>query len=309
MSKVSKRRIVSGILILDKAIGVSSNGALQDAKYLYKAKKAGHTGSLDPLATGVLPLCFGEATKFSQYLLDADKRYEATIKLGITTASGDAEGEILAECEVEAYSEEVIEAALDQFRGEIEQVPPMYSALKVNGQTLYKLARKGIEVERAARPVTIYELDLLANEGDALVVEVLCSKGTYIRTLAEDIGKVLGCGAHVSALRRTQSGPFHIDQAIDIESLRAKEQETGPEGLDELLLDASFALEGWNKIVLSEISAAFILQGQAVQIAKSPTSGWVKLFKESNETNDEEFIGVGEIMEDGKVAPRRLVAN
>ncbi|MFT7686464.1 MAG: tRNA pseudouridine55 synthase, partial [Candidatus Azotimanducaceae bacterium] len=154
-----------------------------------------------------------------------------------------------------------------------------------------------------------YELDLLANEGDALVVEVLCSKGTYIRTLAEDIGKVLGCGAHVSALRRTQSGPFHIDQAIDIESLRAKEQETGPEGLDELLLDASFALEGWNKIVLSEISAAFILQGQAVQIAKSPTSGWVKLFKESNETNDEEFIGVGEIMEDGKVAPRRLVAN
>ncbi|MFT5210381.1 MAG: tRNA pseudouridine55 synthase [Flavobacterium sp.] len=309
MNKVSKRRAINGILILDKAIGISSNGALQEVKHLYNAKKAGHTGSLDPLATGVLPLCFGEATKFSQYLLDADKRYEATIKLGIRTASGDAEGEILEACKVDAYSDDELEKALDQFRGAIEQIPSMYSALKVNGQTLYKLARKGIEIERAARPITIHQLDLLSNQGDVLILDVLCSKGTYIRTLAEDLGKVLGCGAHVSALRRTQSGPFHIDQAIGIDGLRVKEQEVGLEAIDTLLFDASFALEGWNKIVLSELSAAFIMQGQAVQIAKSPTSGWVKLFKESNETEDEQFIGVGEIMEDGKVAPRRLVAN
>lgn len=309
MNKVSKRRLVNGILILDKAIGISSNGALQEVKHLFNAKKAGHTGSLDPLATGVLPLCFGEATKFSQYLLDADKRYKATIKLGIRTASGDAEGEILEECEVDAYSNDELEKALDQFRGAIEQIPSMYSALKVNGQTLYKLARKGIEIERAARPITIHQLDLLSNQGDVLVLDVLCSKGTYIRTLAEDLGKVLGCGAHVSALHRTQSGPFHIDQAIGIESLRVKEQETGFEAIDTLLYDASYALEGWNKILLSEVSAAYIMQGQAVQIAKAPTAGWVKLFKESNETDEEEFIGVGEIMEDGKVAPRRLVAN
>jgi len=301
---MAKRRTVNGILILDKQIGISSNGALQDAKYVYFAKKAGHTGSLDPLATGVLPLCFGEATKFSQYLLDADKRYIATAKLGVRTTTGDAEGEILEECLVTGFTDKKIEKALDQFRGDIQQVPPMHSALKVNGQTLYKLARKGIEIERKARPVTIYGIDIVSNENDCLVLDIRCSKGTYIRTLVEDLGKVLGCGAHVGALHRTQSGPYKIDQAISIDDLR----DMDTEAMDKLLLDPSTALEGWNKIVLTELSTAYIKQGQAVQVAKAPTSGWVQLFSESTDNDEEVFIGVGEIMEDGKVRPRRLVA-
>ena len=306
---MSKRRIVDGILILDKPLGISSNGALQDAKYLLQAKKAGHTGSLDPLATGVLPLCFGEATKFSQYLLDADKRYTATIKLGVSTATGDAEGEILKECEVEKLSDQALEKVLDQFRGEIKQIPSMYSALKVNGQTLYKLARKGIEVERKARPVTIHSLDLISNDGDSLVLDILCSKGTYIRTIAEDLGEALGCGAHVSALRRTKSGPFEIEQAISLDELKELKEASGFEGLDDVLLDCAAGLVGWERVVLPEISAAFVKQGQAVQIAKAPSNGLVKLFTESSNGDEEVFIGIGEIMEDGKIAPKRLVAS
>jgi len=201
-----KRREINGILILDKGIGKSSNGALQEVKRLYNAKKAGHTGSLDPLATGVLPLCFGEATKFSQFLLDANKRYVTTIKLGVVTTTGDAEGEIVEEVATQGFSTEELESALEKFRGEIEQIPSMFSAIKVNGQPLYKLARQGIEIERKSRVVTIFELNLVENNGDELILDVSCSKGTYIRTLAEDLGKVLGCGAHVIALRRTQSG-------------------------------------------------------------------------------------------------------
>ena len=308
MKSKSKRRIVNGILILDKPIGISSNGALQDAKFLLYAKKAGHTGSLDPLATGVLPLCFGEATKFSQNLLDANKRYWATIKRGVTTASGDSEGEILETKTVRGFSDAELEKALDQFRGDIEQVPSMYSALKVNGQPLYKLARQGIEIERKSRPVTIFELDLIENNGDELVLDILCSKGTYIRTLAEDLGKVLGCGAHVIGLRRTKSGPFDIEQAVTLEKLEEIKEDAGFEALDQLLLDPAAAVEDWPKIALSELSAAYIKLGQPVQVAKAPTKGWVRLFSESSETSEEQFIGVGEIMEDGRVTPRRLVA-
>ena len=206
MAKRSRaRRDVNGILVLDKPIGLSSNAALQEAKRLFYAKKAGHTGSLDPLATGVLPLCFGEATKFSQFLLDANKRYQATVTLGVATSTGDYEGEVIEEKAVDRFNDQELEAALDQFRGEISQIPSMYSALKVNGQPLYKLARQGIEIERKARQVTIFNLELLENPGVELVLDIHCSKGTYIRTLAEDLGKVLGCGAHVSSLRRNCS--------------------------------------------------------------------------------------------------------
>ena len=211
MARRRKGRPIDGILVLDKPLGVSSNRALQTAKHLYFAAKAGHTGSLDPLATGVLPLCFGEATKFSSFLLDADKGYTSTFVLGVQTATCDAEGEVLAVKSAAHVTAAQVEQALIPLRGEIEQVPPMYSALKHKGQPLYKLARAGQEVERAARRVTIYELELLAfREGEhpQVDVRISCSKGTYVRTLAEDLGQALGCGAHVSALHRTRSGPF-----------------------------------------------------------------------------------------------------
>ena len=300
-----KRRVVNGILVLDKPLDISSNGALQTVKRLYRAKKAGHTGSLDPLATGVLPLCFGEATKFSQFLLDADKRYRTEVKLGVTTETGDAEGEVVETKEIGDISVEQLEAVLAQFRGTIEQIPSMYSAIKVDGKPLYKLARQGIEIERKSRTIEIFELNLLGLEGDTLKLDVHCSKGTYIRTLAEDIGKVLGCGAHVAALRRTASGPFKLEQAVTVQELEQCLENDGEQGLDELLLSPSAALPDWPSVELTEISASYLRQGQPVQIAQAPTEGWVRIFSESQEPA---FIGVGEIMEDGRVAPRRLVA-
>ncbi len=304
----TKGRDISGILVLDKPIGISSNAALQTVKRLFDGRKAGHTGSLDPLATGVLPLCFGEATKFSQFLLDADKRYRTIVRLGVTTASGDAEGEILESREVEGYSDAMLETTLAQFRGDIEQIPSMYSAIKVDGKPLYKLARQGVEVERKARPVTLYSLELVANNGNEITLDIHCSKGTYVRTLAEDIGKVLGCGAHVVALRRTSSGPFDLAHAKTIEELELLKQEEGNSGLDNCLLPSADALPDWPRLELTEISASYLKQGQPVQIAKAPTTGWVRLFSESTDKGEECFIGVGEIMEDGRVAPRRLVA-
>jgi|TARA_B110000977_G_scaffold129697_1_gene165416 tRNA pseudouridine55 synthase len=302
-----KRREINGILILDKGIGKSSNGALQEVKRLYNAKKAGHTGSLDPLATGVLPLCFGEATKFSQFLLDANKRYVTTIKLGVVTTTGDAEGEIVEEVATQGFSTEELESALEKFRGEIEQIPSMFSAIKVNGQPLYKLARQGIEIERKSRVVTIFELNLVENNGDELILDVSCSKGTYIRTLAEDLGKVLGCGAHVIALRRTQSGPFKLDEAYSLQALEEMKASGEFEAIDSLLLSPAAAVVDWPSVELTALSASYLKQGQAVQIAKAPTTGWVSIFSESEDTLVE-FLGVGEITEDGRVAPRRLVA-
>jgi tRNA pseudouridine55 synthase len=302
-------RQVDGILILDKPAGVTSNGALQMAKRLFDANKAGHTGSLDPLATGLLPLCFGEATKFSQFLLDANKQYRARIKLGVTTDSADADGKVLHEAPVPVLNAALLEAAVAQFRGEIEQTPPMYSALKVNGQPLYKLARQGIEIERQARPVTIFKLEVEDFSADEVVLNITCSKGTYVRTLAEDLGKVLGCGAHVVGLRRLASGPFSLAQALTLEELEGLLQIKGFDGLDRSLLPVAEIVSDWPALEVPDMTAAFFKQGQAVQIAKAPTAGWVRIFSEATANRALEFLGVGEILEDGRVTPKRLVAS
>lgn len=219
--KKSSYRHLSGVFLLNKPLGLSSNSALQKVRRLFNAQKAGHTGALDPLATGLLPICLGEATKFSHYLLDSTKRYQTTVKLGQTTATGDVEGEILQQRDVLALTEANIEQVLEQFRGDIKQVPPMYSALKREGRPLYELARKGIEIEREARPVTIFELRLVSFTEDSLTLDVTCSKGTYIRVLGEDIGEALGCGGHLTKLHRVQTGHFEIDPNYTIEYLES----------------------------------------------------------------------------------------
>jgi len=299
-----KGRNISGMLLLDKPMGITSNAALQKVKRLFNACKAGHTGSLDPLATGVLPLCFGEATKFSQFLLDADKYYRARIRLGITTDSGDADGEVMETKPVPEISDEALERVLDNYRGEITQVPSMFSALKVDGQPLYKLARQGVEVEREARPVTIYELEVQDRSGDEFTLEVRCSKGTYVRTLAEDIGRDLGCGAHVAGLRRLAAGPFKIEETVSIQQL----EELLEQERDLKLQPVGAAVKDWPAVELPEVTASYIRQGQPVQVANAPTDGWVSIFAETPEDNVE-FIGVGEIQDDGLVAPRRLIAS
>lgn len=299
-----KGRNISGILLLDKPAGITSNAALQTVKRLFDASKAGHTGSLDPLATGVLPLCFGEATKFSQFLLDADKRYRATFKLGVTTDSGDADGKVLETRTVPEISDSTLESVLEHYRGEISQIPSMFSALKVDGQPLYKLARQGIEVERKSRQVTIHEFSVVERDHDEITVDVHCTKGTYVRTLAEDIGQELGCGAHVVELRRLAAGSFTIDETISMEQLEVWAEDKAQ--LDAQLLPVSSAVQDWPQVELTEVTASYIRQGQPVQIANAPTTGWVSIFSESDDPN-EEFIGVGEIMDDGRIAPRRLV--
>ena len=307
MGRRRRGRPLDGILVLDKPIGRSSNGALQACRAIFSAAKAGHTGSLDPLATGVLPVCFGEATKFSQFLLDADKAYATTIVLGCATTTGDAEGEVTAEVDASAISEQSLREAMAAFEGEIDQVPSMYSALKQNGRPLYELARKGIEVERKSRRVSIHQLDLLAfrpgvrAEAD---LQVRCSKGTYIRSLAEDIGRVLGVGAHVSVLRRTQAGPFDLSQSVSLPALEALKEEGSMDALDAFLLPIELALPQLPMLTLGESAGYFLMQGQAVQVPKAPTEGLVGL-----KLADGRFVGVGEIMDDGRVAPRRLVSN
>jgi len=296
---------VDGILVLDKPQGLSSNQALQKAKHLYFAAKAGHTGSLDPLATGVLPLCFGEATKFSQYLLDADKAYQSTFVLGVATASGDADSEVLQERSVEGITEAGVAQALKAFEGEIEQVPSMYSAIKQNGQPLYKLARQGIEVEREPRRVVISALRIDAFRGGErpeVDIYLECSKGTYVRSLAEDLGKALGCGAHVSALRRTKAGPFGLEHSHSLgtlEALKAREQ-LGE--MDGLLSPPDAALGELPLVQLSESGGFYMRQGQPVMVPNAPRDGIVRVALETGE-----FLGVGEILDDGRVAPRRLV--
>ena len=297
-----KGRDVNGILLLDKPAGITSNDALQQVKRLYFARKAGHTGSLDPLASGVLPICMGEATKVSAFLLDADKRYEVRCQLGVRTATADAEGEVLETRPVADYSDQQIEAVLEQFRGEIEQVPPMYSALKHEGQRLYKLARQGVEVEREARPVTIYELTMTGRGADWVDIRVHCSKGTYVRTLAEDIGERLGCGAHVSELRRTAVGPYADEgQLVTLDRLRELKANDMP-AMDKLLLPLETALTQWPGVELSADAAFYLRQGQPVLVPRAPTSGWVRLY-----VGNRSFLGMGEILDDGRVAPRRLI--
>ncbi|TCK18593.1 tRNA pseudouridine synthase B [Thiogranum longum] len=294
-------RDVNGILLLDKPSGITSNDALQQVKRLYFAKKAGHTGSLDPLASGVLPVCMGEATKVSAFLLDADKRYEVRCQLGVKTTTADAEGEVVSTRPVENYSDAQIESVLEQFRGAIEQIPPMYSALKHEGQRLYKLARQGVEVERDPRPVDIHELTLTGRGDDWLDISVHCSKGTYVRTLVEDIGERLGCGAHVSALRRTAVGPYGDENLVTLEQLEAVKEED-KRATDDLLLPIETALTQWPNVNLSADAAFYLRQGQAVLVPRAPTSGWVRLYE-----GEHTFLGMGEILDDGRVAPRRMM--
>lgn len=294
-------RRVDGILLLDKPLGLSSNQALQRVKRLFQARKAGHTGSLDPLATGLLPVCLGEATKISGFLLDADKRYQVRCRLGVTTTTGDAEGEILLQRPVPAIDEAMLERAVSALRGPIEQVPPMYSALKHNGERLYKLARQGVEVERKARSVTIHAFDLVARDGDELTLDVHCSKGTYVRTLVEDLGEALGCGAHVTMLRRTALGPFGQPAMITLDALADLADGGGPQALDSLLLPVEAGLAHWPDVRLPEDAASYILQGQAVRVSAAPASGLVRLF------GPERFLGMGSMLGDGRVAPKRLL--
>lgn len=294
-------RDVSGILLLDKPSGITSNDALQQVKRLYFAKKAGHTGSLDPLASGVLPICMGEATKVSAFLLDADKRYQVRCQLGVRTATADAEGEVLETRPVGVYKREQLETVLEEFRGSIDQIPPMYSALKHQGQRLYKLARQGVEVEREPRPVEIYELTVAGQGEDWLDINVHCSKGTYVRTLAEDIGDRLGCGAHVSALRRTAVGPYGDTMLVGLEILREL-KEKDMSSMDTLLLPIESALTQWPDVDLSTDAAFYLQQGQPVLVPHAPTSGWVRLYE-----GNRSFLGMGEILDDGRVAPRRLM--
>lgn len=295
-------RNVSGIVVLDKAQGLSSNAALQQVKRLFEANKAGHTGSLDPLATGVLPLCLGEATKVSQFLLDSDKKYRARIKLGERTDSGDSTGIVIEQRHDVTVDRKTIEKELQQFRGVITQVPPMYSALKVDGVPLYKLARKGTVIERDSRQVTIYSIELTNFENDEIELEIACSKGTYIRTIADDLGQALGCGAHIVALRRTQAGVFTEQDCVTRNFLESEKEQTGLEGIDQLLIPMDEAIGDLPVVVLPGVTAACIRNGQAVLVRHLPASGLVRLYDE------EQFIGIGSIDDDGMVAPKRLIA-
>lgn len=304
MSQVKrKRRSVDGVLILNKPLTFSSNAALQKVRWLFNANKAGHTGSLDPLATGVLPICFGEATKFSQYLLNADKRYEVVMQLGITTATGDAEGQILEQRPVNCTEQDLL-AVLPRFRGEITQIPPMYSAIKKDGQPLYKLARAGEIIEREPRQITIDELELLSFEGDKARLVVSCSKGTYIRTLVEDIGQALGCGAHVAMLCRTEAGPFYLGQAIDLETLIELQEKSGSEALDQFLLPVDAGLLHWPSLELTEHTSYYWLHGQPVRVPEAPLNTYIRV-----RDHQGRFIGIGEVANDGRLAPKRLIQN
>jgi tRNA pseudouridine55 synthase len=274
---------------------------------LLNAEKAGHTGSLDPLATGVLPLCFGEATKLSQFLLEADKCYRTRARLGVRTDTADSEGAVINERDARGITRAQVEDALTALRGDILQLPPMYSALKHQGTPLYKLARAGLQVDRQPREVTVYRLELIAFEGVDLELEVSCSKGTYVRTLVDDLGEALGCGAHVTALRRLQAGGFTEADCVTMATLRQLVEEgraadpANPfSAADQYLIKADRAVENLPAVVLPEMTAGFLKQGQPVIARHLPAEGLVRLYEE------EAFIGIGAILDDGRVAPRRL---
>jgi len=299
--RAAKGRAVNGILLLDKPVGMGSNELLQVVKRLSQARKAGHTGSLDRLASGLLPLCFGEATKISGFLLNADKHYLAGIRLGVTTSTADAEGKVLRERPLPSLTRERVEEVLARFTGEIKQIPPMHSAIKHHGQRLYKLAHQGLVVEREPRTVTIHAFHLLGMTPDCLDVEVRCTKGTYIRTLAEDVGEALGCGAHVGALRRTAVGPFTADEMISLAALRSLADE-GPQRVDDALLPMDAALANWPPVSVPENAAFYLRRGQPVLVPHAPTEGLVRIYAGSRR-----FLGVGEVLEDGRIAPKRLI--
>ena len=295
-----KGRDITGIIVIDKPTGRSSNHVLQQVKRLFDAKKAGHTGSLDPLATGVLPICLGEATKVSSYLLDADKRYQVRCQLGVTTDSGDSDGNVVSEQAIPSLTKNNLLDIIPQFLGEQQQVPPMYSALKYQGQPLYKLARKGIEVERKARTVTIYDIQLLELTGDSFVLDVTCSKGTYIRTLVEDISHALNTGGHVTMLRRVAAAGYDLEQAITIEQLE-QFAEQGQEILDLQLLPTEEALSDWPSIAIDDEMVVALRHGQCIHVEQTYQQPQVRLFD-----TDKQFLGLGEMSENGDIAPKRV---
>lgn len=326
MARQRKRRgkPIDGILILDKPKGMSSNRALQRCKRLYQAQKAGHTGALDPLATGVLPICFGEATKLSQYWLDSDKTYEVVAKLGEVTDTLDADGEILQQHDVPELSIEAIEHVIQNYVGDIEQIPPLYSALKYQGRPLYELAREGIDVdiERKRRVITIYSIELIDWQMPLLTLKVHCSKGTYVRTLVDDIGKEFTCGAHVLELRRLRAGFFDIEQVLTLDELESSVEVDGKE--DALIIEQDLkqklwpierATQDWPQLILNQEQASVILHGQTLDMnnfqnddpADFKIDELIALFKTDDSGAQPQFIGLGQMKADGKLRPRRLV--
>jgi tRNA pseudouridine55 synthase len=308
MARRRKGRPINGVILLDKPTGISSNDALQKVKRIFFAEKAGHTGALDPLATGMLPICLGEATKFSQFLLDSDKRYRVIAKLGERTDTSDSDGEVVETRPIDVNLEK-LEACIDTFRGESDQVPSMFSALKYQGKPLYEYARKGIEVPRESRKITVYEIVLHRFEGDEVEMEVHCSKGTYIRTIVDDLGEMLGCGAHVTMLRRTGVAKYPYEKMVTLEQLnelleQAHRDEVAPkELLDPLLLPMDTAVEDLPEVNLNAELTNLVQHGMPVQVLGAPEGTPIRM------TSGEEklFIGVAEVNDDGKVAPKRLV--
>ncbi len=309
-------RPIDGVLLLNKDSGMTSNSALQQAKRLFFAKRAGHTGSLDPLATGVLPICFGEATKFSQYLLDADKRYLSTFRLGVKTETGDCDGDVIEQQSANHITEAMIESVLPEFRGDIRQVPSVYSALKYQGKPLYKWAREGVDLPpeaRQSREITVYDYvitgfrssDMCDAGYPELDVRVSCSKGTYIRTLAEDLGERLGCGAHVIRLHRQAAGPFEDTKAVSLEELQQERGEDPPETLDHHLLPMDTPIQTVPRVEVTADMGAYFCQGQPVMSLEAyrcaKEGGMVRVCLE-----DGQFLGVGELI-DGSIAPKRIV--
>lgn len=298
MARRKKGRDIHGIVLLDKRQGISSNKALQEVKHLYNANKAGHTGSLDPLATGLLPICLGEATKVSAYMLADDKRYQTVIQLGVMTDTGDVDGKVLEVKEVPEISQQQLAACLAGFVGEIEQVPPMYSALKHNGKKLYELAREGITVERKARKITIYAIECLNFVDGLLTLDVQCSKGTYIRTLAEDIGHALKCGATVKELRRIAAGMFKLEDALTIEQLKAIPAD---DALQAILIAVDKPLQAIPAINISQADADLVVQGQQILMSDQEVGqGLCRLY------HQQQFLGLGEMLMNAKIQPRKL---
>ncbi|WP_425669000.1 tRNA pseudouridine(55) synthase TruB [Vibrio owensii] len=308
MARRRKGRPINGVILLDKPTGISSNDALQKVKRIFFAEKAGHTGALDPLATGMLPICLGEATKFSQFLLDSDKRYRVIAKLGERTDTSDSDGEVVETRPVDVNLEK-LEACIDTFRGESDQVPSMFSALKYQGKPLYEYARKGIEVPRESRKITVYEIVLHRFEGDEVEMEVHCSKGTYIRTIVDDLGEMLGCGAHVTMLRRTGVAKYPYEKMVTLEQLtelleQAHRDEVAPkELLDPLLLPMDTAVEDLPEVNLNAELTNLVQHGMPVQVFGAPEGTPIRM----TSGEDKLFIGVAEVNDDGKVAPKRLV--
>ena len=301
--KIYKQRTIDGVLLLDKPSGMTSSDAVQRIKRLFHAKKAGHTGSLDPLANGMLPICLGAATKFAQYLLDADKAYYVKVRLGVRTASGDSEGKVILERLIPKITKRLLKKILSSFYGVIEQTPPMYSAVKYKGQPLYKLAHQGVEVEREPRQVVIHELNLLGWNGKEVELYVRCSKGTYIRTLVDDLGEALNCGAHVITLRRLMVMYYRENQMISLVRLEQRYDESNLASLDFYLLPIESMVLNFPALKLNQLTTFYLQKGLAITVSQAPpVSRFVRL-----RNHNDDFIGIGEVLYDARIAPRRLI--